>query len=196
MDFFTRLGTKLTDFTKVSAEAARDGIDKIGEKSADFVSLNTVKMERKAIEKNIEDKLSKLGSKFYAMSSRKSKKAAAGLEKYTAEIRELKKALGHKDEEIRELYAQLSPESLEEEKINMLKEVLANGNATLEQLRIETKSPVVGKRLRNIKLPKEVLVGTVLRGEELIIPDGTFSLQTGDEITMVGKKEDVKKAIP
>jgi Trk K+ transport system NAD-binding subunit len=43
-----------------------------------------------------------------------------------------------------------------------------------------------------VDLPKEVLLGPILRGKELIIPDGETELQATDRVTLLGKKKDVE----
>ena len=42
-------------------------------------------------------------------------------------------------------------------------------------------------------LPKEALISVIKRGDEIIIPDGHTILQTGDQVTVIGKAEDDEK---
>ncbi len=195
MDILTKLKSSISDLSKLSADAARDGVEKISEKSTEFIELNKVKMERKAIEKKIDDTFAELGGKFYNLySTKKLRKSAAEFDEFAEQVKNLKNQLYEKDEEINAMYGRLSPETLEAEKVRSLREALANGGGTLEQMRVAADSPAAGKKLRNLKLPKQVLVGAVVRGEELFIPDGTFSLQDGDEITLLGKRAEVEAA--
>ncbi len=201
MDVFEKLKSSISDFSKVSAETARDGIEKLSEKSTEFIELNKAKMEKRSIEKKIEVSYTDLGNEFFTMyNSKKLKKSSSGLKKFSDKISEYKTELYKQEIEIHEMYTKLSPETLKKEKINSLKELLDDGGCTIEQLRIEKNSPIAGKRLKNIKLPKQVLVGVVQRGDETIIPDGTFGFQVEDQITLLGKKDDVedtiKKIIP
>ncbi len=201
MDVFEKLKSSISDFSKVSAETAREGIEKLSEKSTEFIELNKARMENKSIQKKIEDSYTELGIEFLTMyNSKKLKKSSSGLEKFSDKINEYKTELHKKEIEFHELRSKLSPETLKKEKINSLKELLDDGGCTIEQLRIEKNSPIAGKRLKNIKLPKQVLVGVVQRGDETIIPDGTFGFQVEDQITLLGKKDDVedtiKKIIP
>jgi len=46
-----------------------------------------------------------------------------------------------------------------------------------------------------VDLPKEVLLGPILRGKELIIPDGETELQATDRVTLMGKKKDVETTV-
>ena len=196
MDVFEKLKSSISDFSKVSAETAREGIEKLSEKSTEFIVLNKAKMEKKSIEKKIEDSYTELGNEFHAMyNSKKLKKSSSDLKEFSDKIDEYKAELHKQKIEIHELYSKLSPETLKKEKINSLTELLDDGGCTIEQLRIEKNSPIAGKRLKNIKLPKQVLVGVVQRGDETIIPDGTFGFQVADQITLLGKKDDVENTI-
>jgi trk system potassium uptake protein TrkA len=58
---------------------------------------------------------------------------------------------------------------------------------------ISEKSNVVNKLLKEILLPKEALVSAVKREEEVIIPDGNTLLKAGDQVIVIGKKDDVEK---
>jgi trk system potassium uptake protein TrkA len=46
-------------------------------------------------------------------------------------------------------------------------------------------SDLINKRLKNLSLPKGVLVGAIFRGEELVIPDGETTILPGDKVAMV-----------
>jgi len=46
-------------------------------------------------------------------------------------------------------------------------------------------SDLINKRLKDLRLPKGVLVGAIFRGEELLIPNGETSVLPGDKVAMV-----------
>ena len=196
MDAFEKLKSSISDFSKVSAETAREGIEKLSEKSTEFIELNKAKMEKRSIEKKIDDSYTELGNEFLTMyNSKKLKKSFSGLKEFSDKINEYKTELHKQEIEFHELRSKLSPEALKKEKINSLKELLDDGGCTIEQLRIEKNSPIAGKRLKNIKLPKQVLVGVVQRGDETIIPDGTFGFQVEDQVMLLGKKDEIKSVV-
>ena len=62
------------------------------------------------------------------------------------------------------------------------------GRIELIKFRIEEDSALCDLMLKSIgsKLHCDVLICTVERGEEVMIPDGNFELKAGDEITIVG----------
>jgi len=68
---------------------------------------------------------------------------------------------------------------------------LEKGGGVMEQVEISSTSSVGGKRVKELALPKDVLLGPILREEELIIPDGETELKKGDRVTLMGKRKDV-----
>ena len=50
-------------------------------------------------------------------------------------------------------------------------------------------SALAGVPLRALGLPAEVLLMSVLRGDEAIIPDGSTELHVGDRLTVVATEE-------
>lgn len=60
-----------------------------------------------------------------------------------------------------------------------------------------TSSQINGKTVSSIAstLPSGCLIALVRRNGEDIIPHGDFTLERGDNITLLGRKEDVKSAI-
>lgn len=50
-----------------------------------------------------------------------------------------------------------------------------------EVIALET-SDLVGRPLREIKFPKEAIIGALVRGSEVIIPDGSTVIQPGDRV--------------
>ncbi len=69
------------------------------------------------------------------------------------------------------------------ELITLLK--LNRGAAALVELRLPETSPCQGKAIRDLNLPGETVIVSVIRGGRLIIPRGDTLLETGDEILAV-----------
>jgi hypothetical protein len=78
------------------------------------------------------------------------------------------------------------------EEAKELKSSLEKGDGALEQVEVSFLSSLAGKKVREVELPKEVLLGPILRGKELIIPDGETELQAMDRVTLMGKRKDVE----
>ena len=43
-------------------------------------------------------------------------------------------------------------------------------------------SAVTGRSLQDIAFPKDAIVGTIIRGDQIIIPKGSDTLLAGDEV--------------
>jgi trk system potassium uptake protein TrkA len=54
-------------------------------------------------------------------------------------------------------------------------------------------SKIVKKQIKNMKFPKGALICTVVRGIEIIIPDGDIQIQPGDEVIVFTLPEVVSK---
>ena len=67
---------------------------------------------------------------------------------------------------------------------------LKNGRLVLSEVCISNNSPVVNKSLKDINIPKDCILISVIRDEEVIIPNGFTVLQAGDYIIAVSSKED------
>lgn len=70
-----------------------------------------------------------------------------------------------------------------EEIINLVP--LSGGRLTLTEVVLTEGAPAVGEVLHGLALPKQTLVGAVLRGEEVIIPQGSTSLAEGDRLLVL-----------
>ncbi len=194
MEFFDKMKDSLTKISKGSADVARESVEKISDKATELSTLSKIKMEIKSIEHKIEESLTEFGKIFYNLS--KEKKLISKKDDLTAvkiKVQDLKEKLISKNEEFKETCKHYTSVTIDKEKIKTLKSELEEGGATIDHFQIEDNSPVIGKKLKSVTLPKEVLVGTILRGDKVIIPDGTYMFKKDDKITLLGKIEDVEK---
>jgi trk system potassium uptake protein TrkA len=67
--------------------------------------------------------------------------------------------------------------------------MLKNGKITLSEIEISEVSPACNKSLKEIDLPRECILVSVIRDEEVFIPNGYTVLQKGDCIIAVSSKE-------
>jgi len=143
-----------------------------------------IKLRMLLLENQLDQVLFRLGSRAYDLSKsggslRGDEEVRASLEEISAKKQEL--AQMKKDFQLRW-----------GEEARELKSNLEKGDGALEQVEISFLSPVAGKKVKEVDLPKEVLLGPILRGKELIIPDGETELQATDRVTLMGKKKDVE----
>lgn len=57
----------------------------------------------------------------------------------------------------------------------------------------DPKSPVVGKKLAQIKFPKGSIVGAIIRNGDMIIPDGEAVIKTGERVIVFALPEAIPK---
>lgn len=71
-------------------------------------------------------------------------------------------------------------------------ENFARGMVQLQQMRV-TRSPTVGgKTLKDITLPPGVLIGVISRKGATLIPHGNSTIEAGDLVTFIGRKEQMQ----
>ncbi len=68
-------------------------------------------------------------------------------------------------------------------------EDFANNRIEMEHLLVDTGSAVLGKPLRDIRLPENTLIAAIERDEQLIIPSGNDIILPGDAVLVVGRIE-------
>ncbi|MCA9395654.1 MAG: Trk system potassium transporter TrkA [Candidatus Omnitrophica bacterium] len=62
--------------------------------------------------------------------------------------------------------------------------ILEGGQGRMIEFEVHKKTKLIGKELSKIKLPKQILIGAIVRGEELIIPRGKTKLQINDHVVV------------
>lgn len=69
--------------------------------------------------------------------------------------------------------------------------LLLGGDAEVTEIFLEDKPTLVDKPLVDLKLPKGIIIGAILREEKVIIPKGDTVLKTGDRIIVFTLSEDL-----
>lgn len=72
---------------------------------------------------------------------------------------------------------------------------LTQGNISIVEVPILQSAPSVGKKIWEIDLPKEVIIGCILRGENSMVPRGDTELLAGDILIIISSKENQILAI-
>lgn len=62
----------------------------------------------------------------------------------------------------------------------------------LVELAVREDSPMAGKRISEVGFPKDVVVATIHRNGEIIIPRGDTVIEKGDILAVFGKKEEIQ----
>lgn len=104
-----------------------------------------------------------------------------------------------------DLSLSINPELLAAQELyNILKlpsafkvEYFSRRNLEMIEVKLKSDSPLCGKKLSKLreKQKTEFLIGAVLRGEQVIIPDGSFELMAGDVISIAAAPNDMQKLL-
>jgi len=62
---------------------------------------------------------------------------------------------------------------------------LGEGRVTITELELTPECPVLGRPLAEIPLPRNALIGAVVRGKEVIVPHGATTLTPGDRVVLI-----------
>ena len=73
---------------------------------------------------------------------------------------------------------------------------LSQGTADVYEIRPTRRAPVVGKELRNVKLPPDCMVAAIQRGDKVTVPGAEDIIDFGDTVLLIGPhkiERDLKK---
>jgi K+/H+ antiporter YhaU regulatory subunit KhtT len=196
MTLWEKIRDGIHDVSSKTGEFIKSGAEKTAETATYTSRLTQLTWERRSIQKKVEDEHLELGVLVHKLQKENrlaDLKKAAQVNFDTLTAHETK--LAGIDAE-KERLASLHNIGKEEENFAQdLAENLEASGGTMQKVIIKDSSPFVDKKLKEIKLPKEALIVNVMRGEEMIIPDGNTVLQAEDGVTLLGKKEDVETAV-
>lgn len=80
-----------------------------------------------------------------------------------------------------------------DESVKKFSEELIKAGYNIDSVQVQSSSPLINKKLKEIKLPGELLIISITRGAEVLIPDGNTLFKEGDQITYIANPEDQKK---
>ena len=72
-------------------------------------------------------------------------------------------------------------------------EHFARGQLEVYELVVDEKAPVVGHKLRDLKVPASVRVGSISRGRRMWIASGQDEIHAGDRVSIIGSPDSVAK---
>lgn len=72
---------------------------------------------------------------------------------------------------------------------------LEDEKVIVTELIIEPDFPVANKKIMDIELPKNVIIGSIIREGKMIIPNGSTQILFEDKLIIISSKEDQLKAI-
>lgn len=72
---------------------------------------------------------------------------------------------------------------------------IGEGRVRLSEVLIDRTSPVAGRRLAEISLPGQSIIGCILRGSDSIIPRGNTVIYENDVLLLISSEDDSQQAI-
>jgi len=171
-------------------ETTKEMLAKIGGKTSEVTSSVKIKFEMRNLQKDLDLESLTLGK--IILNRYRNDNFDPNEESIQEQIKkmmELENQIQTKNQEYDQLRKKLSDDYV----VNKLSDDLAASGAVIDLLVISEESNVVDKSVKEIVLPKEALISVIKRGDEIIIPDGNTKLQAGDQVTVIGKAEDVEK---
>lgn len=70
-----------------------------------------------------------------------------------------------------------------------------DGRVRISEVVASKESPIVGMTLAAIQLPKQTIIGCIIRGDEIIIPNGATVINTGDNLLVITTAEHENEAL-
>ena len=70
---------------------------------------------------------------------------------------------------------------------------IAGERAEAVEVVVDPDSPLAGKRIRDLKIPENVLIGAIVRNDRVIIPRGDDVVEAHDQVILIGLRETVEK---
>ncbi len=196
MTLWEKIRDGIHDVSSKTGEFIKSGAEKTAETATYTSKLTQLTWEKRSIQKKIEDGHLELGALVHQLQRENriddlKKEAQSSFDTLAS----YEKKLADIDSEKAALASQHNIGKAEENFAQDLAENLESSGGTMQKVTIKEASSFVDKKLRDIRLPKEALIVNVMRGEEMIIPDGNTVLQAEDGVTLLGKKEDVEAAV-
>jgi len=71
--------------------------------------------------------------------------------------------------------------------------LLEGAKAEAMEIVVSAKSSIIGRKLKDARIPSNMLIGALLRGDELIIPNGDTILQPSDRVVIFTLPSSIKK---
>lgn len=69
--------------------------------------------------------------------------------------------------------------------------LLIGGDGEVTEIIIDKNLPILGKTLEELRLPKGIIIGAIVREDEVIIPKGKTTIEVGDRIVVFSLSEDL-----
>jgi trk system potassium uptake protein TrkA len=72
---------------------------------------------------------------------------------------------------------------------------LEEDKVIVTEIIVEPDFPVVDKKIMDMELPKNVIIGSIIREGKMMIPNGSTEILSNDKLIIISSKEDQLKAV-
>jgi len=187
---------KAEQLFKVGAEAVKEQGEKVSAKASYLSKLAQINNQQRNLRDEVKREHMELGKLMVRLNmEKKTRKLKTEAAPATERIDHLEAKIAELEQTKKDLAKEYGEVRIEKSSVQGLVGDLENNGGTIMQLIVSADSELKDKKLKQIKLPKEVLIGMISRAEEVIIPDGTTTILEGDKVTLIGKREDVEEAM-
>jgi exonuclease VII small subunit len=183
----TSLSEKAGEWLKVGAEKVREGAEIVSEKAKDVTQFTKLKWTEHNIHSQLKAAFMEIGD--FVVTNWANQAAfspESGLAEKIQKVTALKTELERVEKEIVEITETLSKRDVKE-----MEKDLEEGGGTIKQVVISAKAKVCGKKIKEVEFPKDALIGTLVRNDQVLIPKGDTEFLPEDKVTILGKKEAV-----
>lgn len=66
---------------------------------------------------------------------------------------------------------------------------IGDGLASVSQIHVTSRSPAVGKKILELSLPEETIIGCILRNDHHIVPRGNTEIYAGDRLILISSEK-------
>lgn len=193
---FETTAQKAEQLFKVGAEAVKEQGEKVSAKASYLSKLAQINNQQRNLRDEVKREHMELGKLMVRLNlEKKTRKLKSEAAPASERIEQLESKIAELEQSKKDLAEEYGEVRIEKSSVQGLIGDLENNGGTIMQLIVSADSELKDKKLKQIKLPKEVLIGMISRAEEVIIPDGTTTILEGDKVTLIGKREDVEEAM-
>ena len=68
-------------------------------------------------------------------------------------------------------------------------DLVEGGDAEVVEFEVRERAKVLKRQMRDLKFPRDAIVGAVIRGDEVLVPGGNFQFQKGDTCIVFTRTE-------
>ena len=72
---------------------------------------------------------------------------------------------------------------------------LEEDKVIITEIVVESDFEIVNKKIMDMELPQNVIIGSIIRGGKMIVPNGSTEIFVDDKLIIISSKEDQMKVV-